>query len=320
MTAGTRWTGRARFGVLVLLFVATSLGAVAYAQGSYAHRFDVAWRLVAERYWHIERLDVDWDDVRETYRPRALGAGSDEDFYRILTDMYDRLGDDHSAFVSPARVAEIQAAYGDLPCLGLFAQTGVAATGGRVGTVEYRILPGGFGYLKLPDLATPGVADSVRRAVRSLSAGGVAALVLDLRGNPGGRLVEMMSVAGVFTDGFLWRTLTNWTLPLPYPALGVTETDLPLVVLIDGGVHSAAEGLAGALQQQGRAVIVGERSAGNVEAVIPFCLRDGSQAWIATGVLAPIGGATWEGRGVEPDIEVSGADALERAVAYLEQP
>ena len=132
----------------------------------------------------------------------------------------------------------------------------------------------------------------------------MAAFIVDVRGNPGGRFVEMMQAAGVFTNGFLWRTITSWTFPTPYPAIGVAATDLPLVILTDGGVNSAAEGFAGALQASGRATVVGKTTAGNVEAVLPFCLRDGSQAWIATGVLAPLRGATWEGRGVVPDVDV----------------
>ncbi len=64
-------------------------------------------------------------------------------------------------------------------------------------------------------------------------------------------------------------------------------------------------------------MVVGERTAGNVEAVLPFCLRDGSQAWIATGVLAPLLGATWEGRGVEPDVVVPPAEALDTALRLV---
>ena len=82
-------------------------------------------------------------------------------------------------------------------------------------------------------------------------------------------------------------------------------------------MNSAAEGLAGAMQKKARATIIGETSAGNVEAVMPFCLRDGSQAWIATGVLAPIGGPTWEGIGVIPDIAISSEDALDAALTFL---
>lgn len=285
------------------------------AQGSYAQRFDTAWRLVAERYWRLEERPVDWDAVRLEYEPRALAAESDPEFYRLLEAMYEELGDDHSAFVPPRRVEEFRRSYGDLPCLGVFGQT-ERGEGRRVGGVTVERI-GDVGYLRLPDLATPGIAADLRRAVRSLDGLPLDGLVLDLRGNPGGRLVEMMQAAGVFTGGFLWRTLTSWTLPLPYPAVGRTETELPLVVLVDGGVNSAAEGLAGALQVRGRATVVGERTAGNVEAVLPFCLRDGSQAWIATGVLAPIGGPTWEGRGVVPDIQVPAEDALAVALKHL---
>lgn len=299
---------------ILLLLACLALGGATFAQQGFEARFDQAWRLVAERYWRIERLPVDWDAVREAYRPRALAATDEDAFYDVLTEMYDELGDDHSVFVSPARVAEIRAAYGDLPCLGVFGQTGAASSSG----VSSELLKRTVGYIGLPDLASPGVAAAVRAAVRSLDAAGAQSFVLDLRGNPGGRLVEMMQVAGIFTDGFLWRTLTDWTLPLPYPALGATETTAPLVVLTDGRVNSAAEGLAGALQRTGRAIVIGERTAGNVEAVLPFCLRDGSQAWIATGVLAPIGAPTWEGRGVVPDIQAESDSALDRAVAYLQ--
>ncbi len=279
---------------------------------SYAARFDSAWSLVEERYWDVTYEGVDWGAVRLEYEPQALAAENDRAFYSVLERMYGELGDNHSVFVPPDRVEEIRLEYGDLPCLGVF-----GSVQGQRGKIDFKLLAAGVGYLRVPDLATPGTSQNLRRAVRDLRDEGAQSFVLDLRGNPGGRLIEMMQTAGIFTSGFLWRTLTRWTLPLPYPALGAVETDLPLAVLIDGEVNSAAEGLAGALQATGRATVVGERSAGNVEAVLPFCLRDGSQAWIATGVLAPIRGATWEGRGVVPDIETKPDEALDAAVAFL---
>lgn len=302
--------------LLPLLFtLATALGAsVAVGQEGHAERFEQAWRLVSERYWDLSAAGVDWESIGERYRDRAQSAESEEEFYSTLEAMYEELGDDHSVFVPPGRVEEIRAEYGALPCLPVLAQAGT----GSFGRVEYELLEGA-GYLEVPDLASPGVATGVRDAVRALEVAGAAAIVMDLRGNPGGRLVEMMQVAGVFTSGFLWRVLTNWSLPLPYPALGGVETDLQLMILTDGDVNSAAEGLAGALQQQGRATVVGETTAGNVEAVLPFCLRDGSQAWIATGVLAPIGAPTWEGRGVEPDVPVPADGALDAALERLRQ-
>ncbi len=318
------------FVTLVLLLI----GATALAQddtNNYEARFDSAWRLVDERYWNLDDLSVDWDGLYDDYLARALKADNDEAFYDVLTEMYGALDDQHSVFVSPERADEIRSEYGDLPCIAALLQSDdgndidifddplLNRDDSRLmGKVRYQMIGTSLGYLRVPDLASAGMAGDIRRAVRELSAESDT-LVLDLRGNPGGRLLTMMQAAGVFTNGFLWRTITNWTLPLPYPAIGAIETDLPLLVLIDGNVNSAAEGLAGALKVKERALLVGETTAGNVEAVMPFCLRDGSQAWIATGVLAPIGAPTWEGRGVVPDIETTSANALAAAVTYFKE-
>lgn len=315
----------------VLLLVLCGAAAAAATTGDYAQRFDVAWQLVEQRYWDVGGLKVDWQAMRREYRPQALAAPDDKAFYHVLQAMYARINDGHTVFVPPDRVAELHAEYGDLPCLGVFgmaqadggdAVPGAAAPTGTVAGeehhVSYHMLPDSVGYIRLPDLATGGVPGAVRHAVEALQAGGARALVLDMRGNPGGRLVNMMRVAGIFTPGFLWRVVTRWALPLPYPAIGPVATRLPLAVLVDGGVNSAAEGLAGALQMRQRATVVGERTAGNVEAVLPFCLADGSQAWIATGVLAPIGGPTWEGRGVVPDVPTASNGALAAAERLFE--
>jgi glyoxylase-like metal-dependent hydrolase (beta-lactamase superfamily II) len=144
----------------------------------------------------------------------------------------------------------------------------------------------------------PGVRSRHRRPLGARA----ESFVLDLRGNPGGRLITMMQVAGVFTGGFLWRAMTTWSLPLPYPALGVTLTDAPLAVLVDGDVHSAAEGLAGALQLRGRALVVGATTAGNVEA----CCRSASATAPRPGsppaCWRPSAGPPGRVRGVTPDL------------------
>jgi carboxyl-terminal processing protease len=282
-------------------------------------RFDVAWRLVAERYWDLSQLAIDWDAARSEYGTRP--AADAEAVDAVLAAMYEAIGDDHSRYLSAAQVAEERERFGDLPCIAVFGQGGrgdgvpgdAPASLRQAGPVRFGTWPDGVGYLRLDDLVQPGTAEGAREAVLALERRGVRALVLDLRGNPGGRMVTMMQVAGVFTRGFLWRALTRWSLPLPYPALGAPATSLPLGILVDEDVHSAAEGLAGALQGQGRAIVIGATTAGNVEAVLPFCLRDGAQAWIATGVLAPIGGPTWEGRGVVPDVAAPSGEAAAAA-------
>jgi len=298
---------------LLILLIAVFLS-IGFSQQSYEKRFDTAWRLVAERYWDLSRLQVDWQDIREKYEKDALAAADDEAFYEVLTEMYTEIGDNHSRFLSPSLVKEVQEKYQDLPCLGVFSQVEGAS---RLNKISYKLLENKIAYIKVPDLASEFVAADIRKAVKELLSQDAHSFILDLRDNPGGRLIEMMQAAGIFTSGFLWRTITNWTFPIPYPAIGKTETELPMVVLINKHVNSAAEGLSGALKLKGRATIIGETSAGNVEAVLPFCLRDGSQAWIATGVLAPIGAATWEGVGVIPDIPTSPDDALQVAIGFL---
>jgi carboxyl-terminal processing protease len=288
-------------------------------------RFEVAWRVIDERYWDLSLSAIDWQDARTLFGERLVA--DDDALDELIEAMYEAIGDDHTRYVPAARVIEERERFGDLPCIGYFGAsqaTGAPGAAGdappglrRIGPVRLGTWDDGIGYIGVSDLVQTGVAEGVRRAVAELERGGASALVLDLRGNPGGRLVTMMQVAGVFTRGFLWRALTRWSLPLPYPALGTPATELPLAVLVDGDVNSAAEGLAGALQAQGRAVIVGATTAGNVEAVLPFCLRDGAQAWIATGVLAPLNGPTWEGRGVAPDAAVDPATAASVARAIL---
>ncbi|MEM7738923.1 MAG: S41 family peptidase [Deinococcota bacterium] len=308
----------------IVLFGLSHTG-LSQTDSSYEARFDQAWRLVSERYWNI---DADfWQSVRDEFEADALAARNNREFYRVLEDMYERIGDNHSVFVPPERVAEIREDFGDLPCLGIFSWSAVGLQANELASLEN--YPSGVeagllslettqqvGYIDVPNLATTGTARDMRRAVEQFSPT-ANAFIVDLRGNPGGRLVEMMQAAGIFVNGFLWRTITSWTLPLPYPALGLAITDAPLVMLIDADVNSAAEGLAGGLQANGRATVIGQTSAGNVEAVLPFCLRDGSQAWIATGVLAPLQGATWEGTGVVPDVPTNPDDALDAALKYL---
>ncbi len=144
--------------------------------------------------------------------------------------------------------------------------------------------------------------------------------VLDLRDNPGGLVLEMAQVASLFIRGWPWRLVLRGAGAIPEPTLpfwGEPEARKPLAVLIDGGVNSAAEGLAGALKEFGRARFFGETTAGNTEALLPYCFPEGAVALVAAGVLAPFRGPTWEGRGVAPDEEVDPERALSRAVRYL---
>jgi len=307
--------------VFVILCTILPLAAAAENSG-FEKRFETVWELIDERYWNHDVLPEPWSDVHDRYAPQVaeLPGDAEDRYWELMEEMYEGIADDHTVFVRPSRVAEIRELYGTMPCLALLGQADLPET---LGTLSYGLqaLPGAgsAGVIRIPDFASDYVAGNLRRAVRELEAEGADGFVLDIRGNPGGRLVTMMQSAGVFTSGLLWRLVTTWSLPIPYPAIGVPETDAPLALLTDRNVHSAAEGFAGALRQSGRAVTVGEASAGNVEALLPFCLRDGSQAWVAAGVLAPLGAPTWQNTGVEPDVEIAPDSALEAALDWLKE-
>jgi carboxyl-terminal processing protease len=79
---------------------------------------------------------------------------------------------------------------------------------------------------------------------------------------------------------------------------------VPLVVLVDGGTMSAAEMLAGALQDRGRAVVMGSRTFGKGSVQMPSALPDGSVAELTVGHYRLPDGRTVDGKGIAPDVTV----------------
>ena len=166
-----------------------------------------------------------------------------------------------------------------------------AATG-RVETVEitrdavaqpsipeaYMIKPG-VGYIAMTGGFNITTADEFRRALDDLHAQGMKMLILDLRGNRGGLLIQAVRVANTFLQrGQLILTQkgrirgSNET----YSAENDAPDTTPLVVLVNRGTASASEIVAGALQDHDRALIVGEPSFGKGLVQNPFMLEYGS--------------------------------------------
>ena len=147
-------------------------------------------------------------------------------------------------------------------------------------------------------------------------------VVLDLRANPGGLLMEADAVLSCFLpDRTAWATRTSRsgrasTLrvrpgcgPLAAPAAN------PLAVLVDKSSRSAAELTPAALQEAGRAVIVGEKTAGAVLISMDTELPDGGRLTLSRSDFVTRGGVRLEKRGVAPDILAAAAAAAAAAVA-----
>jgi len=152
---------------------------------------------------------------------------------------------------------------------------------------NYYLAPNGVGYINFDRGFNTTSYKEIIDALNELQRQGMTSLVLDLRGNRGGLVDQAQKIANLF----LYRdqkivTMRGRPAVFPervYKANNPNPLDLPIVVLINRGSASAAEILAGALQDHDRAVLVGENSFGKglVQSVFP--LRDGSGLTLTTG-------------------------------------
>jgi carboxyl-terminal processing protease len=152
---------------------------------------------------------------------------------------------------------------------------------------NYFMFGNGIGYVNLERGFNTTTYDETRSALMDLRKQGMTSLVLDLRGNHGG----LVDQASKVVNTFLYRgqkILSMRGRPAVFPSRDFTANntapdDYPIVVLVDRGTASAAEIVAGALQDHDRARIVGESSFGKGLVQNPFTLADGSALILTTG-------------------------------------
>lgn len=160
-------------------------------------------------------------------------------------------------------------------------------------------------YLRIMSFSS-GVSYRVKRAVRALQERGADALILDLRGNPGGLLSEAISVTSLFVpSGLVCSVEGEHQAHVEHEVLGdAIETRHPLAVLVDGQSASAAEVVAAALRDHGRAIVVGERTYGKATVQALFPLSNGGVLRLTTARYLTPGGESIGGAGIKPDLEV----------------
>ncbi|MEM7055856.1 MAG: S41 family peptidase [Bacteroidota bacterium] len=133
----------------------------------------------------------------------------------------------------------------------------------------------GIGYIKLANFTTQ-VSDEVKVAIKALKNSGAQKLILDLRGNPGGVLEEAVKVVNLFLDKGLQVVETKSRLEnianTYRTEQAAYDSQIPLVVLIDQGSASAAEIVAGVIQDYDRGILIGKKTYGKglVQAVRPL--------------------------------------------------
>ncbi|HLV06074.1 MAG TPA: S41 family peptidase [Croceibacterium sp.] len=196
--------------------------------------------------------------------------------------------------------------------------------------VTHELQEGGIGLISVNEFSRDVGVDvnNALIALRQENGGRLNGLVLDLRKNPGGSLDEAVALSDLFlSEGQIvsqrGRTRRD---TVYYEAESVYRGDaaagVPIIVLIDAGSASASEIVAGALQDQRRALVMGERSfgKGSVQTLLPLT-RDAALKLTTARYYTPSGRSVQEG-GIEPDIRVpqlSDPDAAKRAKYMLRE-
>ena len=198
---------------------------------------------------------------------------------------------------------------------------------GEHGIRGVRILPGNLGQLDLAffadfDFARPEAPPRVAIDAALALLQWTDAVIIDLRNNGGGSPAMVGYLASAFTprgadiyNTFVSREGTSSEAPRdwhPAPRL-----DVPLYILTSGRTGSAAEALAYTLKNAGRAIVVGERTAGAANPGGPVDAGEGFSVFVSTGSpVSPVTGGNWEGDGVEPTLEAPAQDALRVAQVH----
>lgn len=170
------------------------------------------------------------------------------------------------------------------------------------------VMPGNLGYIRLDSFISQKANDEMKDALRKVS--NCKGLILDLRNNPGGLLANAVDIANMFLDrGVIVSTIDADGYKTSQIASRASfKTELPMVVLINGGSASASEILSGALKDNGRAKLVGQKSFGKglVQAINNLGNGTGVNVTIAR-YLTP-NDTDIHKSGISPDYEVKISD------------
>lgn len=175
----------------------------------------------------------------------------------------------------------------------------------EVPTVKFTMMPGNIGYLRIAEF-TPQTAERCRVAIRSFVDGGYTAMILDLRGDPGGLLTAAVDVANLFIDqGLIVQRKSERVASenLMYNARKnrmMVDAKIPVIVLVDKWSASASEIVSGALRDYHRATLFGEKTYGKGSVQTVEALGDGGFRLTTSRYYLP-SGVTIDKVGIEPD-------------------
>ena len=175
-----------------------------------------------------------------------------------------------------------------------------------VPTATWALVPGTHVALIRLSQFSANAEEQMIQALREAEKAGAEALIVDVRNNPGGLLDQAIRVTSQFlTSGnvLLEEDAQGQRKPYPVKSGGIAP-EIPLVILVNQGSASSAEIFAGAIQDQGRGLIVGETTFGTGTVLRPFTLDDGSGLMLGTSQWLTPNGRLIRKQGIEPDVVV----------------
>lgn len=182
-------------------------------------------------------------------------------------------------------------------------------------TVKTELLPGNYGYIRLSFFQDSTRGDLIKniKLLQQKANGPLKGIILDLRNNPGGLLDSAVNVTELFLDSKHLKydgliVYTKGRIPASDIKATASGKDLlegiPMVVMINEGSASAAEIVAGALQDQNRATLVGQRSFGKGSVQTILGVDDKSAIKLTTALYYTPSGRSIQAQGIEPNIEI----------------
>lgn len=174
----------------------------------------------------------------------------------------------------------------------------------NVETVKYKVLENQIGYISISEFDSV-TGDQFAKALKQLQKKNIKGLVVDLRNNPGGSLTTVCDILdSILPKGLIVYTKDKNGKKEEYTSDEKHQLNLPMSVMVNGQSASASEIFAGAVQDYGKAEIVGTQTYGKGVVQNLFDLKDGTCVKITTSEYFTPKGRNIDGKGITPDVKI----------------
>lgn len=301
-----------------MVFVGTACHPIADYDNDAAGNFDALWNFVDQHYCFFDTKDIDWNEVRDRYRPQAAACKDQRSLFRIMASMLDELRDGHVNLSSWFETSYYRKWWSDYPQnfnARLVEQNYFDFEYKTLGVVEYGIiLPHNVGYIRIPTFAAGLGQSNLDAIIDSFMA--CSGIIIDVRDNGGGALTNVEPYISRFitqpiTAGYMIHKTgpghNDFSEPYEFryqPAEnGRRIWTKPVVVLTNRSTFSAANNFVGIMGSLHTVKIVGDTTGGGSGMPMSSELPIGWGIRIsACRILDPEGKDTEFG--IEPDYKV----------------